>query len=278
MLFVDTRKVSVVLSIWLVAVGTLVFVWGPLEDGEVKEGLWLGQWREMLMPLRFGAIKDIGITIYLMIVMEWSLLRLPMSALAPAFFADPIAAIVGSYATPRIPLYPGAHKTLFGSLAAFLTAYACMYLYNDFDLYEYQQWELRQKQRLEEAHAGGAVRGGEEGRPQQKSGHVQGGEGVLRQRRGMGEAPSMDVKKKKMIEESVVGGCEGGERSDVDMCDEIVVGVSVWYKVIVSIACCGMEAMGGAMDNLMLSVPAILGWVGYHALHWGAWVSKVPTV
>ena len=50
-------------------------------------------WEVPLLPaIWFGAPRDIGITIYLTLVMLWVYLRLPLTVLSPVFLADPAGA------------------------------------------------------------------------------------------------------------------------------------------------------------------------------------------
>lgn len=50
-----------------------------------------------IRPFRFGKVRDIGMTVYLLVAMLWFWLRMPILVLAPMFFADPAGAIVGKW-------------------------------------------------------------------------------------------------------------------------------------------------------------------------------------
>ena len=79
-----------------------------------------------LPPLWFGAAKDVGITVYLLVVCLWFYMQLPVSVLAPIFFADPAGAIVGRYMSrkyAKMNLKWIGDKTIFGSLAVFIVTF-----------------------------------------------------------------------------------------------------------------------------------------------------------
>lgn len=75
-----------------------------------------------IKPFRFGSTKDVGMTIYLVLVLLWFFGELPPAALAPMFFADPAGAVVGKWMTRNYSKYNKAwyeKKTVAGSLAVF---------------------------------------------------------------------------------------------------------------------------------------------------------------
>jgi hypothetical protein len=75
-----------------------------------------------IKPFRFGATKDIGITVYLILVMLWFFGELPPVALSPMFFADPAGAVIGKWLTRNYPKENKAwyqKRTVGGSAAVF---------------------------------------------------------------------------------------------------------------------------------------------------------------
>jgi len=77
-----------------------------------------------LPSIWFGSPRDPGITIYLLLVASWFYFELPVTVLAPVFFADPAGAVVGRYMSKNYSKYNPrwiGQKTVFGSVAVFLT-------------------------------------------------------------------------------------------------------------------------------------------------------------
>jgi hypothetical protein len=98
--------------VWAVSVTSIAMTWQLLP---------------FLPAFRFSRNNDVGITIYLSLVSIWFLLGLPPSLLAPLFFADPAAAIVGKTLTwsPLAFLNPSWYgsKTVVGTLTVFAVTY-----------------------------------------------------------------------------------------------------------------------------------------------------------
>ena len=80
-----------------------------------------------LPPFRFARPKDVGITVYLLLVSAWFFMQLPSSVLAPLFFADPAGAVIGKTLSRNLgPRYNPAwfaQKTIGGSVAVFAFTY-----------------------------------------------------------------------------------------------------------------------------------------------------------
>jgi hypothetical protein len=96
--------------VYLVAVASIVMTWEVLP---------------FLPSFRFGRSKDVGITIYLSLVSLWFYLSLSPTILAPLFFADPAAAIVGKTLSSTTSLNPKwySNKTVAGSLVVAVVTY-----------------------------------------------------------------------------------------------------------------------------------------------------------
>jgi hypothetical protein len=78
----------------------------------------------------FGAPRDIGITLYLILVATWVYARLSLKILAPVFLADPAGAVVGKYMSHKFPKYNKqwiGSKTVAGSFAVFLATYLSLH-------------------------------------------------------------------------------------------------------------------------------------------------------
>merc|ERR1719219_2326976 len=70
---------------------------------------------------RFSGTRDIGITVYLLLVVIFFYYQIPLEIINPVFFADPLGALVGKYLTQsgfKNPAWIG-EKTVGGSLAVF---------------------------------------------------------------------------------------------------------------------------------------------------------------
>jgi len=108
----DSRQEAARGAIWLIAMGSILMTWNLTDIIGIK-------------PFRFGAIKDIGITVYLIIVMLWFYWELPPTALSPMFFADPAGAVVGKWLSRKFPQKNSAwcgKKTVGGSAAVFFVS------------------------------------------------------------------------------------------------------------------------------------------------------------
>eukprot|EP00397_Hematodinium_sp_SG-2012_P028720 GEMP01030264.1.p1 GENE.GEMP01030264.1~~GEMP01030264.1.p1 ORF type:complete len:216 (+),score=17.48 GEMP01030264.1:130-777(+) len=86
-------------------------------------------WELGLPAFRFGKPRDKGISIYLLLVCFWFYNQLPVSLLAPVFFADPLGAIVGKFVAkyePHVNVIWYREKTVLGSMAVLTTTFACL--------------------------------------------------------------------------------------------------------------------------------------------------------
>ena len=84
MLFLDASQYEARYFVYSVVAGSLAMTW-----------------ISSLPVLRFGKRFDVGITIYLLLVGTWFHLQIPVSIMAPMFFADPAGAIVGRWASSK---------------------------------------------------------------------------------------------------------------------------------------------------------------------------------
>jgi hypothetical protein len=78
-----------------------------------------------IKPFRFGSSRDVGITVYLLLVGIWFYLQYAPQVLAPVFFADPGGAVVGKTVDKYAPhwnLQWCGRKTICGSAAVFMLA------------------------------------------------------------------------------------------------------------------------------------------------------------
>jgi len=110
MLLLDPRNDLARWFVYSVAVVSLVMTWELFG----------------IPRFRFSKPRDFGVSVYLCIVTCWFYFQLPISTLAPTFFADPMGAIVGKAATrilrKKNPRWIG-QKTVLGSAAVGLTIY-----------------------------------------------------------------------------------------------------------------------------------------------------------
>ena len=77
---------------------------------------------------RYASTRDIGISVYLVLVVVFFYNQLPLEIIKPVFFADPLGALVGRQLTEsRLwnPAWTGK-KTIGGSLAVFLAPAATL--------------------------------------------------------------------------------------------------------------------------------------------------------
>mmetsp|Transcript_136970 Transcript_136970/g.438185 ORF Transcript_136970/g.438185 Transcript_136970/m.438185 type:complete len:327 (-) Transcript_136970:114-1094(-) len=118
-LTLDSHSASARGAMYLVGIASILMTWEITKD--------IG-----LRPFRFGDTQDVGITIYLMIVMLWFFGELPARALSPMFFADPAGAIVGKFLSHN---YPHANKrwidkkTIGGSFAVLVVTCATLLVF-----------------------------------------------------------------------------------------------------------------------------------------------------
>jgi len=97
--------------VWAVAAGSIAMTWNLSP----------------LPPFRFSRPRDVGITVYLLLVSLWFFLQMPSSILAPLFFADPAGAVVGKACSKYLGHWNPAwydKKTFAGTMAVFVLTYA----------------------------------------------------------------------------------------------------------------------------------------------------------
>ncbi|OLQ08472.1 hypothetical protein AK812_SmicGene8026 [Symbiodinium microadriaticum] len=82
LLQLDSRDEHTRYFVYMIGLGSLALTW------EVHP---------KLKPFRFGKARDIGMTVYLLVMLLWFSLSLPIHVLGPMFFADPMGAVVGKY-------------------------------------------------------------------------------------------------------------------------------------------------------------------------------------
>ena len=82
-------------------------------------------WEMVPFQFRYSERRDIGISIYLIIVCLFFYFQLPLHIVRPIFFADPMGAIVGKTLTNNHIYNPVwiNNKTVGGSFAVFFTCY-----------------------------------------------------------------------------------------------------------------------------------------------------------
>ena len=92
-------------------------------------------WEIAPFKFRYSESRDVGISIYLVIVCLFFYFQLPLLIVRPIFYADPMGAIVGKTLTKN-----GFHnpawinkKTVGGSLAVFVTCYLSLAFGNTFE-------------------------------------------------------------------------------------------------------------------------------------------------
>ena len=79
-------------------------------------------WEVIPFQFRYSKEKDVGISIYLMIVTIFFYAQLPLNIIQPVFYADPLGAIVGKGLT-KLKIYNPAwigQKTVGGTVAVFI--------------------------------------------------------------------------------------------------------------------------------------------------------------
>merc|ERR1712096_164909 len=98
--------------VYSVALSSLVMVW---EIG-------------INFKFRYAKVRDVGISVYLIIVVIFFYNQIPLEIIKPVFFADPLGALVGRYLTENgftNPRWVG-EKTVGGSSAVFIATLATL--------------------------------------------------------------------------------------------------------------------------------------------------------
>lgn len=117
-LTLDSRQADARAAMWIITFSSIAMTWNLTKAVGIK-------------PFRFGAEKDVGITIYLCLVTWWFYAQLPLAALSPMFFADPAGAVVGKFLTrngfPNRTWY--LNKTVGGSAAVLLVTAATLLVF-----------------------------------------------------------------------------------------------------------------------------------------------------
>lgn len=90
-------------------------------------------WEMLPFQFRYSERRDVGISIYLVIVFMFFYLQLPLHIVRPIFFADPLGAIVGKSLTNSNIFNPPwiGKKTVGGSSAVFIACYFSLTFGND---------------------------------------------------------------------------------------------------------------------------------------------------
>jgi len=112
MLHLDSADPLARYFVYSVAVSSLVMVW---ELG-------------INFKFRYAKLRDVGISVYLIIVVVFFYNQIPLEIIKPVFFADPLGALVGRYLTEEgytNPRWVG-EKTVGGTCAVFLSTLATL--------------------------------------------------------------------------------------------------------------------------------------------------------
>ena len=112
MLHLDSADPLARYFVYSVAVSSLVMVW---EIG-------------INFRFRYAKPRDVGISVYLIIVVIFFYNQIPLEIIKPVFFADPLGALVGRYLTEQgytNPRWVG-EKTVGGTCAVFLSTLATL--------------------------------------------------------------------------------------------------------------------------------------------------------
>ena len=98
--------------VYSVALSSLVMVW---EIG-------------INFRFRYAKVRDVGISVYLIIVVIFFYNQIPLEIIKPVFFADPLGALVGRYLTENGYTNPRwiGEKTVGGTSAVFLSTMATL--------------------------------------------------------------------------------------------------------------------------------------------------------
>jgi len=118
-LTLDSRTAAARGAMFLIGGSSILMTWELTEKIGIK-------------PFRFGSTRDIGITVYLTLVMLWFFGELPAAALSPMFFADPAGAVVGQWLSRNYPKYNKRwydKKTVGGSCAVFVVTFGTLVLF-----------------------------------------------------------------------------------------------------------------------------------------------------
>ena len=95
--------------VYAVAISSLLMVW---EVG-------------IPFQFRYSKPRDVGISMYLIIVVIFFYTQMPLHVIQPVFFADPMGAIVGKGLTKLVPKYNPqwiGKKTIGGTMAVFIVS------------------------------------------------------------------------------------------------------------------------------------------------------------
>jgi dolichol kinase len=90
---------------------------------------------KLLPNFWFGAPRDKGITLYLLLVASWVYAELSLRILAPVFLADPAGAIVGKFMSQQFPKHNKKwiwEKTIAGSFAVFFVTFLSLHAPSQF--------------------------------------------------------------------------------------------------------------------------------------------------
>ena len=112
MLHLDSADPLARYLVYSVAVSSLIMVW---EIG-------------INFRFRYAKPRDVGISVYLIIVVIFFYNQIPLEIIKPVFFADPLGALVGRYLTEQgytNPRWVG-EKTVGGTCAVFLSTLATL--------------------------------------------------------------------------------------------------------------------------------------------------------
>jgi len=112
-IFLDPNDAISRYSVFAIAVSSILMTWGFTRPIGIQ-------------PFRFGKERDIGMTIYLILVFFWFFFRLPPAALSPLFFADPAGAVVGKNVESSKLYGP---KSVAGSSAVFVFIFATLLIF-----------------------------------------------------------------------------------------------------------------------------------------------------
>ena len=99
--------------VYSVVISSLAMVWNVV-------GLFTNKWN---FRFRYSTPKDVGISVYLVIVMIFFMRRIPLEIIKPVLFSDPLGAVIGKELTKNGVYNPRwiGEKTFGGSLAVFIS-------------------------------------------------------------------------------------------------------------------------------------------------------------
>ncbi|CAD7949372.1 unnamed protein product [Amoebophrya sp. A120] len=110
MLFLDPSDWLARYFVYSVVVSSLFMVWSPVAP----------------IKFRYSRDKDVGITVYLIIVGLFFYTQTPLAIIRPVFFADPCGAVVGKWLSRNFPKQNPSwigNKTVGGTLAVFVAGF-----------------------------------------------------------------------------------------------------------------------------------------------------------